>query len=254
MNPLVSICIPVYNGGPYLEACLQSVFLQSLSDFEIIAIDDGSSDSSLKTLQEYASRYPQMKVFANPVNLGLVGNWNHCLELAQGEWIKFVFQDDLLDPECLLKMVEAGRKGGGLIVCRREFLLEENASAELKHYFQQSILTLDSIFPGKVPEYLSASVMSALSVKYLSLNFIGEPSTILFKKAALKEAGLFDARISQICDLEFCLRIATREGMTYVPDTLVQFRVHSASATSSNTTRKRFLSLYSDTAILSIMP
>lgn len=252
MNPLVSICIPVYNAGPYLDACLQSVFLQSLPDSEIIAIDDGSSDSSLKTLQDYALRYPQLKVSVNPVNLGLVGNWNRCLELACGTWIKFVFQDDLLDPDCISKMVEAGnRGGGGLVVCRREFLLEENASAELKHYFQHTILTPESIFANKVPEYLSASAMSALSVKYMSLNFIGEPSTILFKKMILQETGLFDARLSQICDLEFCLRLATREGMTYVPETLVQFRVHANSATSSNTTRKRFSSLYSDPAMLS---
>jgi glycosyltransferase involved in cell wall biosynthesis len=251
MKDLVSICIPVYNAGPYLEACLDSVLAQTFGNYEIIAVDDGSTDGSVSILESYASRFPKMKVHLNPKNLGLVGNWNRCLELSSGTWVKYVFQDDLLAPSCLDKMMDAAKKGSALVLSKREFLLEENASEDLKRYFRQTVLTLDKIYKGAVPAFLEARRISELCVKYISLNFIGEPSLILFRKDVLAEVGSFDADLGQICDLEFCLRIATRKGMAYVNEPLVQFRVHASSATSFNTTRKRFTSLFSDPAILS---
>ena len=124
-TPLVSICIPTYNGSQYLEACLDSVLSQSYPDFEVVIVDDQSSDNTWDLLNQYAARDNRIRLFRNEQNLGLVGNWNRCLELAQGEWIKFVFQDDWITPDCIEHMVRASVGSQSLLtVCRREFVFE----------------------------------------------------------------------------------------------------------------------------------
>ena len=109
MQPIVSICIPTYNGAKYLRECLDTVLSQTFTDFEVLLVDDQSSDETLSIAQEYAAKDTRIYVKQNEQNLGLVGNWNCCIELAQGEWIKFVFQDDLIAPECLEKMLAFGK-------------------------------------------------------------------------------------------------------------------------------------------------
>ena len=96
MKPPISVCVPTYNGMKYLRECLDSILVQSFENFEVIIVDDQSADGSVDLLSEYAAQDERIRVFRNPQNLGLVGNWNRCLDLASAEWIKFVFQDDLI--------------------------------------------------------------------------------------------------------------------------------------------------------------
>ena len=103
--PKVSICIPTYNGERYIEKTLNSVLLQTYDDFEVIIVDDQSSDNTWEILTQYAAQDGRIHLFKNEHNLGLVGNWNRCIELAQGEWIKFVFQDDIIRNDCLELMM-----------------------------------------------------------------------------------------------------------------------------------------------------
>src|SRR5437899_12562971 len=101
MQPSVSICIPTYNGAAHLAPCLESALNQTWTDFELLIVDDASSDDTVAITEACAARDRRVRVARNPRNLGLVGNWNRCLELAKGTWIKFLFQDDLLSPACL---------------------------------------------------------------------------------------------------------------------------------------------------------
>ena len=87
-SPLVSICIPTYNGEKYLKECLDSCIDQTFKNYEIIICDDCSSDGTIKIIEEYSEKFPQLKLFINDKNLGLVGNWNQCIHYSNGEWIK----------------------------------------------------------------------------------------------------------------------------------------------------------------------
>ena len=84
--PLVSICIPVYNGEKYLAQALESCIGQTYPNVEIIVCDDRSSDNSLEVIAALSS--PLIRIHQNEKNLGLVGNWKKCIEMAKGEWIK----------------------------------------------------------------------------------------------------------------------------------------------------------------------
>ena len=99
----VSICIPVYNGSAYLDTCIESAIKQTYSDFEIIIVDDQSTDNSLSVIKKWQEKYDKIRLYINEKNQGLTGNWNTCMNHASGEWIKFLFQDDYLKEDCLEK-------------------------------------------------------------------------------------------------------------------------------------------------------
>ena len=80
-NPLVSICVPLYNGSKFIKAAIDSCINQSYTNVEIIVVDDGSTDDSIRMMEDMTMNYPQIKFFNNKANLGLVRNWERCTEL-----------------------------------------------------------------------------------------------------------------------------------------------------------------------------
>lgn len=98
MTPLVSIIVPVYNVEKYLVHCLDSFINQTLTDIEIICVNDGSQDRSLEILQEYAAHDSRIRVF-DQANSGVSVARNNALKHVRGEFYMFVDSDDWLDPE-----------------------------------------------------------------------------------------------------------------------------------------------------------
>lgn len=92
----ISIIIPVYNAARYLHECLDSVLTQTFTDYEVICVDDGSTDGSGEILEEYAAKDSRIRVI-HQKNAGAWMARNHALKLAQGEWITFVDADDVLN-------------------------------------------------------------------------------------------------------------------------------------------------------------
>lgn len=95
----ISAVIPVYNTAEYLRACLNSLLAQSLPPFEIILVDDGSSDGSERICDEYAKAYPECIRTIHQRNQGAAAARNRGLELCTGDYLSFIDSDDYLDPE-----------------------------------------------------------------------------------------------------------------------------------------------------------
>ncbi len=102
--PKVSIIIPVYNVERYLRECLDSVVGQTMTDIEMICIEDCSTDHSWEILQEYAQREPRMVLLRNERNSGLSYTRNRGIEIARGEYIQFVDSDDYILPDAAEKL------------------------------------------------------------------------------------------------------------------------------------------------------
>src|SRR5690606_27364966 len=98
--PKVSVIIPVYNAEKYLRECLDSVLAQTFTDFEVLLINDGSTDASGKICDEYAEKDSRIKVF-HKENGGVSSARNLGLDNAKGEWISFVDSDDTIEQETL---------------------------------------------------------------------------------------------------------------------------------------------------------
>jgi glycosyltransferase involved in cell wall biosynthesis len=247
MNPLISVCIPTYNGAKYLKECLDSVIAQTFTDFEILIIDDRSSDETVSIARKYAANDQRICVIVNEQNLGLAGNWNRCVELAKGKWIKFVFQDDLIEPTCLERMLAANQPEIPIIFCRRQFIFETSTAESNRRYYLSTLSLLDKLF-SRTTE-MSASdycrtIIDQLSAnpKYYAggINFIGEPVAVMLRKDVFYQFGNFNPYLIQFCDFEFWTRVAIHTGITYVPETLVTFRVHGESTSAINEGSRKY--------------
>lgn len=249
VNPKISICIPTYNGEKYLRECLDTVLAQSYENIEIVIVDDKSSDGTVALINEYIKRDTRINFYLNGTNLGLVANWNKCIELSKGEWIKFVFQDDYILPDCLEKILNAAANSDSLVACKRTFLVDEAADMSTKRYYKDEVVTFSTLGVPDKPCFIEPERISQMAVDNICMNFIGEPTSIMFKRSLINKVGLFNNNLSQICDLEYCLRIATNYGVTYVPEQLTRFRIHSSSTTSSNLGAKTYILSHIDPII-----
>lgn len=111
-QPKISILLPVRNAAPYLSECLDSLAAQSVTDYEVVAIDDGSEDSSLAILENRTARDDRMRVIARPYE-GLVETLNYGLSICRGEYLARMDADDRCDPRRLELQLAALESPGG---------------------------------------------------------------------------------------------------------------------------------------------
>lgn len=237
--PLVSVCVPTCNGAGYLEECLASIRAQTFTDFEVVITDDASDDATLAIAKKFAAQDGRFQIHANPARLGLVGNFNCAMKLAQGEWIKLVSQDDLLRPECLARMLAVAREEKSqFIACRREFIFSADTTPATRAFYAQSAAGIDRFFwrhKTRSPEIFAKAILECIGA-----NFIGEPTAVMFQRELIGRCGLFNEDIIMCCDSEYWYRAGTQTAVTFIPETLVAFRVHAASASAAIFGRRRF--------------
>lgn len=230
---MISVCVPTYNGARYLAVAVESILAQTLEDFELLIVDDASTDGTLEIARALAGTDQRIRVEQNPTNLGLVRNWNRCVELAKGEWIKFVFQDDFLAPTCLSRLLEAGERTRlKLVFCDREILIESGADPHLVDAFEHHLVRFGNVFPGQL--VVSPRDLCRAFLERRGTNFLGEPTSALIHRSCFSRHGDFNPELVQVCDLEFWCRVGIHEGVALVNERLATFRVHAGSATTAN--------------------
>lgn len=240
MNPVISVCVPTFNAAKYLRECLDSILAQTFTDFELLIVDNHSSDETLSIVKEYAERDSRIRVIINEHNIGAVPNFNRCLELAQGEWIKYVFADDFIEPDCLDQMLAASKPESAIICCRRDFLFEPGTNEQTKKFYLKflSDWSIDSLFPDSTE--ISASDFCKVIIDYFWFNIVGEPTAVMVDRNTFYRFGTFNTHIIGICDLELWVRTAIHTGLTYIPQTLATSRVHGESLTNTNKTNLNY--------------
>lgn len=220
MSPQISILLPVYNGEKYLSIAMESVLAQTFDDFELIVVDDCSTDRSKDIIRQIASKDKRVRVFNNAENKGLFANYNRCLELAKGQYIKPFAQDDSLSPNALARMFEVleADKTIALVSCARDLLDADGGLIETKAPF---------------PDNRRVRGREVILYNLLSLsNWVGEPSTVMYRRSA--EQGGFDTELFHAGDLEMWFRILLNGDYFYINETLATFRRHAEGATSKN--------------------
>jgi glycosyltransferase involved in cell wall biosynthesis len=232
-HPRVSICIPTYNGRVYLQACLASVQSQTFKDFEVLICDDQSSDGTLDFARELVQGDARFRFIKNPRRFGLVGNWNNCIELARGEWIKFVFQDDIIAPACVEKLLLACEQSGkNFGFCARAFIFDDAVAPWMRDWFVGHKQRLQADYQsGRV---ISPDSAALTAIREPAHNMVGEPTVTLISKAIFCEFGKFDEALIQLCDTEFWSRVMVNQGAAFVPESLATFRIHARAATALN--------------------
>ena len=144
MNPKVSVVIPVYNSAKYLKECLNSIFVQTLEDWEVIAVNDGSSDESPTILDAYAKRDSRFQV-VHKENGGVSAARNDGLSVARGEYVFFMDSDDILDKDAFQNLYGIAVAENADIVMGDHWAFQESeigTDEKNAMYFLMKILSL----------------------------------------------------------------------------------------------------------------
>ncbi|MEP6616828.1 MAG: glycosyltransferase family 2 protein [Ginsengibacter sp.] len=233
ISNLVSICIPTFNGAKYLHKCLESAIAQTYPDLEILISDDLSTDATLDIANKYSTKNENIRVIKNGSKQGMVANWNHCIHEARGGWIKFLFQDDFLEPDCVAKMMEGCLANDcEIAVCRRDFQIESGTPDAVTEFFKNGVTKSETLFTET--RYYSPGQTAGIIKHHLLNNIIGEPTCFLFSKKIVGEYGDFNIQLRQLVDYEFILRCILNNGFVFLHQKYATFRVHGSSQTSSN--------------------
>jgi glycosyltransferase involved in cell wall biosynthesis len=221
MSPTVSVCMPTYNQAKYLPEAIESVLRQTFLDFELLIIDDRSTDNSADIIQSYSRRDQRIRFLVNEHNIGMVNNWNRCIEEASGEYIKFLFGDDVLaSPAALARMVSVLESNDRIVLV---------ASARNLIDHQSRVKNVISEYVGRSPCDGKQVIMDCLLDQQ---NRVGEPSVVLFRKRQAMRG--FDRRYRQIVDLEMWFHVLEQGMFAYIHDPLCSFRHHDTQQTRFN--------------------
>ena len=201
--PLVSVLLTVYNREAYLADAIESVLRQTFSDFELLIVDDQSTDASVEIARRYERTDSRVRLHVNERNLGDYGNRNFAASLARGEFLKFHDSDDVMYPHCLAIMVSA-------------------LQAEPRAGFG---LSSHRSWPGgPVPMLLSPR--QAYQREFLGFGlFMGGPANALFRTQVFHELGGF-LNHGAPSDTIFWMRACARYPVLLLPTDLFYYREH----------------------------
>ena len=238
----------MFNGERYLRECIESILVQTYTDFELLLVDDGSTDDTRRIAESYARTDTRIRLSGNTENLGLVENWNHCIALARADWIKFVFQDDTIHPECLARMLAAAAADVRLVSCQRTFAFDPATQPATRAYYTENRAFVGELFATS--QFVTAERCQQLALRCYGINIFGEPTSTLIHRSALEQVGLFNPALLIWCDFELWNRIAIHFGVAVVAEDLATFRVHESSATFRSLETRQFRSAILDSLVV----
>lgn len=223
--PPINILLAVYNGQVYLPAALDSLLAQTLTDWELIAVDDASTDSSSAILAAYARQDSRIRVFTNPHNLGLTLSLNHGLEHCAAPYIARLDADDVALPNRLAQQAAYldSHSEAVLVACDVDII---NAAGQVI---------------GQMQRAAQAHLMAWWLPFY---NYIGAHSAVMVRRSALEQAGGGyhpERRYSQ--DYELWLRLAEVGQLAMLPQVLLQLRQHADNISQQHKNAQDDLSL-----------
>jgi glycosyltransferase involved in cell wall biosynthesis len=203
---LISVIIPTYNSERFVTEAIDSVLAQTFKDFEILVIDDGSTDETESLMRRYDApvRYIRQE------NGGVAVARNRGIEESRGKYIAFLDADDTWFPEKLERQLRSLEASAGHRACYSAFLVVD---ADLKELG------------------ISRSARFGLAIEDLLLrgNVIGSICTVLCERSLFETAGGFDPDLSQCADWDMWVRLAELTEFIYLDEPLVTYRQHDAN-------------------------
>lgn len=201
--PIVSVIITSYNREFCIEEAIQSVLNSSFDNYELIIVDDSSTDNTQSIILEYSQRYQQIRFFKNPQNLGEYENRNLAASYATGQYIKYLDSDDIMSVDCLEIMVSK---------------MEENPEAAigLISYLDES----PNLYEGALlPHQLYYNF-------YFKGNLINcGPSSTIIRRDVFEQLGRYNI-VPYLSDVDFIFRISSKYPAVIFSKQLISWRRH----------------------------
>jgi glycosyltransferase involved in cell wall biosynthesis len=224
-SPRVSICIPAYNGAALISRTIDSALSQSDGAIEVVLIDDASTDDTLKVAASYND--PRFRIESNECRLGHGGNFNRCLDVAHGRYVKILCHDDVLYPGAIALLADGLDRFPDATFATSAWDEIDTAG---------SLLRTNRLLKNAPANGALVDLRRVVRTSWLYRNRIGCPSNVLLRKAALH--GLrFNSEYAQMMDWDLWLHLLKRGPLIYVPQVLSALRLHEKSLSVGNRPR-----------------
>lgn len=212
----ISIALATYNGERFLREQLDSIFTQSISDFELVICDDCSTDSTFQIISEYQKKDARIKVFQNETNLGFKRNFEKILSLCKGEYIAFCDQDDIWTTDHLEVLLT--NIGDNDCIGANSLIVDENGISQNKTYLEYQFIhrmqqNRDELFQHE----LYSNVIQG--------------TACLFKASLLKKSLPIPENV-KYHDYWLALNAGINNGCKYISTVVLNYRRHSGNASS----------------------
>jgi len=210
----VSVIVPLYNSETFLGEALDSIFQQSFQDFEIVAVDDGSTDGSRGIVEQYQDRYPGRITYVYQDNKGIAGARNTGIRTSAGEYLALLDADDRWYPARLAEGVAVldGNPQVGLVHARRDRIVDGQTVPEpVRH----------------AARYQSGRIFENLVLRRASIGAL----TVLFRRTCCDAVGFFDEdrKLMGVDDREFWQRLALQYQVFFIDKVLASWRCHEGN-------------------------
>jgi glycosyltransferase involved in cell wall biosynthesis len=221
--PTVSICIPTYNRKDYLLETLKSVFAQTYNDFEVVVLDDGSTDGT----KEMVARAGCPVRYYWHENQGEAATCNKLVELSRAAYISFIHSDDLLVPDAIERMVDVmDSEAGEVVVYGNYFRIDEH---------------------GNICGRSKRKLHTGWITPQLFRDIIVHPNGSMFPKRAMEEAGGFDTSMRACYDYKLELKISLKYRFIALDEPTFMRRRHSSNTSQDSfANRKTELDMLTD--------
>jgi glycosyltransferase involved in cell wall biosynthesis len=205
-DPTVTVILPVYNGENYVRFAVESVLNQTVKDFELVVVDDGSTDSTPKIIGSYG---PPLR-YVRQDNTGVAGAFNHGLRLARGKYISWLSHDDIFHPRKLEKQLDALSKLDSAGICYTDI---ESIDSEGK-----------VVMEYKLPEYARRETLRRV--------LTGGPIcsacySLMYDRRCIEQVGAYAVELKHTQDVDMLSRLVRRFPLVHVPEPLMQVRDHA---------------------------
>ncbi|MCP9861487.1 glycosyltransferase [Cyanobium sp. Cruz-8H5] len=220
--PTISVLLPVYNAERYLREAIESVLAQTFTDFELIAVDDGSTDGSLAILREFERRDGRVRVISRP-NTGIVGALNDGLAVCRGEFVARMDGDDVCLPERFERQVAYLRKHPEVVNVGTAVRFIDPVGRPL---LEPAVLTEH--------ESIDAALLSGAT------HAMVHPS-LMYRSEVAKRLGGYDVTLTIAEDIDFYLRCGEVGLLANVAEVLLHYRLHSGSVSVAKAEESRVM-------------
>ncbi|QTE29861.1 glycosyltransferase [Pengzhenrongella sicca] len=222
-NPTVSVLVPTYNGARFLGETLTSIQTQTYRNLRVLIRDDGSSDATLEIARAFASADPRFTLIEGTDRAGAAANCVELLKAADGEYVRFCMQDDLVDRQGIEKLLRPMHAEPAISLATSVRLLIDETGRQLPgRSYTEPLVGADDILSGEAV---------ARRMLLLNLNQIGEPSTVLFRNGLVDPARPFSYGATDFDangDVALWLTLLAKGHLFYSVKPLSSFRQHGA--------------------------
>lgn len=198
----VSICIPNYNYGKYIGETIRSILNQTYRNFELIIVDDASTDNSLEVINSFSD--PRISVYENESNIGITANWNRCLEYASGEYIAIFHSDDIYHEEIIEHEVN-------LLSSENVHIAGTRATSNM----------------NMLPKQIDMKYSLYPPLEFIKFLFVGNTlvcPSVMIKRECYENIGKYNETFLFAEDQEFYLRAAVKYGFAKIENILMLYR------------------------------